>query len=117
MLLAAALLSLLVLDTNVFIANRFHLSLLSAALFEWQTWTFTGIMFVILLVFESLLAGMIWRDFALAQVRAAAAGWRRTGARLAWWHGPAHLGRCGRLYTGDAVHPLSAALFPDTCQA
>jgi len=63
---AASGLSLLVLDTMVFAERRFHLSALSVSLFEFSTWAFVGIMFVILLAFEAMLAGIIWRNFALA---------------------------------------------------
>jgi len=59
-------LSLLFLDTNVFAEHRFHLSWLTAELFETTTWVFTGILFVIFAVFESMLAGIVWRKFALA---------------------------------------------------
>ena len=59
-------LSLLFLDTNVFAEHRIHLSWLTAQLFETTTWVFTGILFAIFVAFESLLAGIIWRNFALA---------------------------------------------------
>ncbi|MGI9343837.1 MAG: DUF3413 domain-containing protein [Gammaproteobacteria bacterium] len=59
-------LSLLLLDTNVFAEHRFHLSWLTAQLFETTTWVFTGVLFVIFVVFESMLAGIIWRNFATA---------------------------------------------------
>ena len=65
-LLMATGLSLLFLDTNVFAEHRFHLSLLTAALFETTTWVFTGILFVIFLVFEAMLAGIVWQKFATA---------------------------------------------------
>ncbi|RMF98943.1 MAG: DUF3413 domain-containing protein [Gammaproteobacteria bacterium] len=73
-LLAALGLSLLLLDTQVFAQNRFHLSLLTAALFEWSTWLFTALMFCIFVVFEWLLAGSLWRALA-----------RRPGARRGYW--------------------------------
>ncbi|MFW2404068.1 MAG: DUF3413 domain-containing protein, partial [Gammaproteobacteria bacterium] len=59
-------LSLLFLDTNVFAEHRIHLSWLTAQLFETTTWVFTGILFVIFIAFESMLAGIIWRHYATA---------------------------------------------------
>jgi len=64
--IAACGLSLLFLDTNVFAEHRFHLSALTASLFETSTWVFVGILFVIFIAFEAMLAGIIWRNFALA---------------------------------------------------
>ena len=63
-LLATTGLVLLVVDANVFIERRFHLSLFTVALFETTTWMFTGVVFLIALVFESLLAGTIQRWLA-----------------------------------------------------
>jgi len=64
--IAACGLSLLVLDSNIFAEHRFHLSALTASLFEVSTWAFTGIVFVILLAFEAMLANLVWQKFALA---------------------------------------------------
>jgi membrane-anchored protein YejM (alkaline phosphatase superfamily) len=95
-LIASLALSLLVLDTNVFTANRFHLSLLSASLFEWPTWTLAGIVLLILLVFESLLAGGVWRNFATAP-EGRGGGWLAAVLVLSW------LGGTGLHIWGDAV--------------
>jgi membrane-anchored protein YejM (alkaline phosphatase superfamily) len=57
-------LSVLFLDATVFAENRFHLTFLTIAIFEGSTWFFTGVIFLIALVFQSLLAGMVWRGFA-----------------------------------------------------
>lgn len=67
--IAASGLSLLFLDTNVFAEHRFHLGLLSASLFEVSTWVFVCILLVIFIVFEAMLAGIIWRNFVLADGR------------------------------------------------
>lgn len=64
--IAAGGLSLLLLDTNVFAEHRFHLSALTASLFETSTWVFVAVLFVIFVAFEAMLAGVIWRTFALA---------------------------------------------------
>lgn len=63
-LLAAAALVLLVLDSNVFVERRFHLSLFTAALFGTATWIFTAVVFLIALAFEAMLAGIIQRWLA-----------------------------------------------------
>ncbi len=59
-------LSLLFLDTNVFAEHRFHLDLLIARLFDWSTWLITAVLFVVAVAFQSMLAGIIWRRFAVA---------------------------------------------------
>lgn len=64
---AACGLSLLFLDTNVFAEHRFHLGALTASLFETSTWIFVAILFVIFVMFEGMLAGIVWRNFALAE--------------------------------------------------
>ncbi len=53
--------SLLILDANLFAENRYHLSWLTFQIMEWSTWFITGVFFLIGLVFESLLAGIVWR--------------------------------------------------------
>lgn len=63
-LIAAAGLVLLVLDSNLFIERRFHLSLFTAVLFETSTWVFTGIVLLTALVFEAMLAGTLQRWLA-----------------------------------------------------
>ncbi len=95
-LLAALGLSLLLLDTQVFAQNRFHLSLLTAALFEWSTWLFVGLLFCIFLVFELLLAGAIWR--ALARRPGGRRGVWLTGGLICAW-----LAATGLHIWGDAV--------------
>ena len=57
--LATLGLVLLVLDTNLFVERRFHLSLFTIVLFEPATWVFTGIVFLIALAFETMLAGTL----------------------------------------------------------
>lgn len=63
-LLAALMLALLVLDTSVFAERRMHLSVLVAVLFEPVTWVAMTLVFAVALLFESLLAMMIWRSLA-----------------------------------------------------
>lgn len=63
-LLAALMLALLVLDTSVFAERRMHLSVLVAVLFEPVTWVAMALVLVVALLFESLLAMMIWRSLA-----------------------------------------------------
>jgi membrane-anchored protein YejM (alkaline phosphatase superfamily) len=65
-IVASVGLSLLFLDTNVFAEHRFHLDLLIARLFDWSTWLLTAVVFVTLLVFQSILAGIVWRRLAAA---------------------------------------------------
>ena len=63
--MAAATLTILVLDTNIFAQYRYHLSRLTVEIFETSTWVFAGIIFVIILLFQTILAanGLVsaWR--------------------------------------------------------
>ncbi|MDH3511343.1 MAG: DUF3413 domain-containing protein [Gammaproteobacteria bacterium] len=95
-LLASVGLSLLFLDTNVFAEQRFHLSRLVMELFEWFTWAMLGVFFVIILFFQSMLAGIIWRNFAIAP-RPRGGKWVAIGLTLCW------LGGQGIHIWGDAV--------------
>lgn len=65
--IAALGLSLLLLDTNVFAEHRFHLGLLTAALFETSTWLFVGLLFVIFLAFQAMLSGLVWQKTGTAR--------------------------------------------------
>ena len=76
---AALMLALLVLDTNIWAERRLHLGLLVAALFEPATWVATGLVFVIAVVFEAMLARLLWRWLASRP----AAGGRWLAAALA----------------------------------
>lgn len=58
-LLAALLLALLVLDSSVFVQYRFHLGLLTAALFERSTWIGFALQVLIFTGFQLLLGGVI----------------------------------------------------------
>jgi len=81
----ALLLALLVLDTGVFVEYRFHLSLLTAALFAWTTWLGFAVQLLIFALFQWLLAGRI-----LGWVRAHPAGLRGGAVALllvACWSG------------------------------
>lgn len=59
--LAAFLLTVIVLDTNVFTSYRYHLSRLTAEIFEASTWVLAGIIFIVALVFQFLLSANVWR--------------------------------------------------------
>lgn len=83
-LIAALGLTLLVLDTNVFVERRLHLSLFIAQLFEPVTWIASAAVLGIALAFESLLAGMLWRWLA-ARPQPAGGRWIGTALALAWF--------------------------------
>jgi membrane-anchored protein YejM (alkaline phosphatase superfamily) len=89
-------LSLLFLDANVFAENRFHLTFLTIAIFETSTWVFTGVFFIIVLVFQSMLAGMVWRGFAIGSKRLSGV-WVGLALVLSWSFGQ------GLHIWGDAV--------------
>jgi len=87
-LISASGLSLLFLDTNVFAEHRFHLSFLIVAIFEGPTWIFVGVLFLIFVIFESLLAGIVWRNLA-ARPGAIGGAWVAVTLILAWLGGQA----------------------------
>ncbi len=60
----ALLLSFLLVDTQVFAEHRYHVDLLTAALFEPATWVLAGIQFAIALLFQAVLAGNLARWLA-----------------------------------------------------
>lgn len=68
-LLAAVILSFLVLDGLVFAETRYHLSVLSFSLLAPQTWAFLVLYFVLGLAIEALLAGWVWRRTATSPRR------------------------------------------------
>ncbi|WKZ11554.1 MAG: DUF3413 domain-containing protein [Gammaproteobacteria bacterium] len=68
-LLMALVLTLLVVDGNVFAEQRYHLTPLTAVLFEPATWVLVGIIAVTALAFEALLAGTVWRWVEAAPAR------------------------------------------------
>jgi membrane-anchored protein YejM (alkaline phosphatase superfamily) len=51
--------SLLILDTNVFAQNRYHLTWLTLEILAWHTLAFAGVFFIIALAFQSVLAGQV----------------------------------------------------------
>ncbi len=59
--LAGLSLTLLVVDSNVFAGQRYHLTPLTAVLFETPTWVFIGVIGVFILAFQALLSGYVWR--------------------------------------------------------
>jgi membrane-anchored protein YejM (alkaline phosphatase superfamily) len=77
--LAATGATLLVLDTNIYTEWKLHLSVLVAQLFVARTWIGVAMMFAVALLFEALLAGILWRSLA----NRPAAGGRRLGVALA----------------------------------
>lgn len=76
-------LTLLVLDTDLFVERRFHLGLVMATLFSRTTWIFGGIMLVVALAFETVLAGTIRRWLA-ARRRPAGGRWIALVLVLSW---------------------------------
>lgn len=58
-LLAAAEATLLMVDGNVFAGQRYHLTWLTAMLFERSTWVLVGVIGLAALAFEGMLAGVV----------------------------------------------------------
>ncbi|MGI9308766.1 MAG: DUF3413 domain-containing protein, partial [Gammaproteobacteria bacterium] len=73
---AAFIFAVLVLDSNIFVQYRYHLSGLTIAIFETSTWVMAGVILLALLMFEALLAVNVWSWLS-------AAGRRTRGALLA----------------------------------
>jgi len=60
----------LVLDTNVFAQYRYHISQLTVEIFAASTWVFAGIILLVALLFQSMLAGNIWQRVQARRGRA-----------------------------------------------
>ena len=56
----AVLIALLMLDSLLWADSRFHLNAFTARILGWQSWVFAGVMLLIGLVFEGLLAKRVW---------------------------------------------------------
>lgn len=59
-LLMAALIAILMLDSLLWSQSRFHINLLTLKILGLQSWVFTAVMFLIALWFESMLATRVW---------------------------------------------------------
>jgi len=70
--------ALLLLDTNVFAQNRYHLSWLTIEILAWQTLVFAGIFWLIALFFESVLARAV-RNWLTAGSRSIRGRWIAIG--------------------------------------
>ncbi|MEC9376111.1 MAG: DUF3413 domain-containing protein [Pseudomonadota bacterium] len=60
-LLAGIILSLIVLDTNIFNQYRYHLSRLTIEIFDVSTWIFFAVIFSVLSTFQFLIGENIWQ--------------------------------------------------------
>jgi len=58
--LLGVMIAVIVLDSLLWSQGRFHLNALTVQILGLRSWLFVGVMFVIALVFESLLAGRVW---------------------------------------------------------
>lgn len=72
--LASAGVSLLLLDSLLFVQNRYHLSVVTFTLLDPQTFAFLGVYFAVGVAIEGMLAARIWERAPLAP--ASRAGWR-----------------------------------------
>jgi membrane-anchored protein YejM (alkaline phosphatase superfamily) len=70
--------ALLLLDTNVFAQNRYHLTWLTLEILAWETLAFAGIFLLIALVFETVLAGAV-RNWLIAGSRRIRGRWIAMG--------------------------------------
>ena len=59
-LLMAAMIAIILLDSLLWSQSRFHLNILTLRILGSSSWIFTAVMFVIALVFETLLAQRVW---------------------------------------------------------
>ncbi len=74
-LIATVSLTLLLLDSLLFAENKFHINALTIAILEWKTWGFGLFYLLIIGLFQSMLAGWVWRKLA-------SPGSRKTGILL-----------------------------------
>ena len=66
---AAALLTVLLVDSLVFAENRFHLTPLTVTILGWKTWGFGIVYLVVLCAFCGFLAGTVWRAVSAGRLR------------------------------------------------
>ena len=60
-LIIAVMISLILLDSLLWAESRFHLNALTARILGWQSWVFVAFMFVLAVIFESMLATRSWK--------------------------------------------------------
>lgn len=83
-LVTSVTLALFVLDTNIFAQYRFHLSALTVVIFEPLTWVLAGMVLLVALVFESVLATATWPRFSV-RLRGGRPGvWIAIGLSVVW---------------------------------
>jgi membrane-anchored protein YejM (alkaline phosphatase superfamily) len=58
--LFAAMIALMMLDSLLWSQSRFHINALTLKILGWQSWVFTAVIFVIALFFQTLLARSVW---------------------------------------------------------
>lgn len=75
-LIVALMIAVIMLDSLLWEQSRFHLNGLTMKILGWQSWLFTGVIFLIGLFFEFLLASRVWN---WVESRA-----RRKGKLLGW---------------------------------
>jgi len=59
-LLMAAMIAIIMLDSLLWSQSRFHLNFLTLKILGSSSWVFTAVMFAIAMVFETMLAGRVW---------------------------------------------------------
>jgi hypothetical protein len=59
-ILFALMVAVMMLDSLLWSQSRFHINALTMRILGWQSWLFAGVIFVIGLVFESMLARGVW---------------------------------------------------------
>ncbi len=74
-LLAALVLSLVVLDTNIFAQYKYHLSRLTMEIFDTSTWVFAGTLVILLTLFQSLIATNVWQRIAVGSGKSRSGVW------------------------------------------
>ena len=74
--LFALMIALMMLDSLLWSQSRFHINALTMKILGWQSWVFAGVIFLIGLFFESLLAKAAWNWVAAPKARhGQAVGW------------------------------------------
>ena len=68
-LISTASLTMLLLDSLLFTENKFHINALTITILDWKTWGFGLFYLFIIAIFESMLAGWVWRKFAAPDQR------------------------------------------------
>ncbi len=63
--LVSAVMTVVLLDSQLYTAHRFHFSLLTIRILGWKTWGFGVLYLIILIVFNGFLSSIVWKKYII----------------------------------------------------